>query len=565
MTPQHSPRATAKDRELFPGPRPFQREEADLFFGRDRESADLHDLIQSYRTVLLYAQSGAGKSSLVNASLIPAMEAEDYTTLRARVAGAAALTPELSKTPNVFVANTLLSIGATGDAGGLQRAMNTSLSEIFRDEIPRLLIFDQFEEFFTSYPDRWREREPFFAALHDALRQNRDLHLLFVIREDHLAKIDPYTNVFTEGFRIRYHLERLRATAAQEAIIKPLAIAGYSFAAGVPEHLVTELQKERVQTREGFVEVQGEFVEPLHLQLVCRDLWAKLPKDATIITQAQAESFVDVDQALATFYDTAVHRAAKSSKVREAKLRRWFEEELITPAGTRGIVYGGHEQTGGITNTAVGALVGEHVLRAEPRAGAIWYELTHDRFIAPIRTANERWLTARQRRFLRYAVGTVLVPVALAAAFYLGMFLIQRSVRTAVEDSQKYQFLHLYTAPSQVRDADLSRAYWVPATQGGKEIENVRTSLNRLRQRGFHYGPESKLLALDVRYVRVALFSRDATVGTTEKWFLPLYEETGVVVPGKNPTLGPYQIDYLLRRIDGRWLIQSTTTPYVKK
>jgi hypothetical protein len=33
----------------------------------------------------------------------------------------------------------------------------------------------------------------------------------------------------------------------------------------------------------------------------------------------------------------------------------------------------------------------QHIIRAEPRAGAQWYELTHDRFIEPIHDANRKW------------------------------------------------------------------------------------------------------------------------------------------------------------------------------
>ena len=47
------------------GPRTFRRDEGHLFFGRDRESADLEALADSEKLVLFYAQSGAGKSSFV--------------------------------------------------------------------------------------------------------------------------------------------------------------------------------------------------------------------------------------------------------------------------------------------------------------------------------------------------------------------------------------------------------------------------------------------------------------------------------------------------------------------
>ena len=72
----------------YVGPRSFRRDEADIFHGRDREARDLNSLVASEQLVLFYAQSGAGKSSLVNTRLIPNLEAKNYEVLRVgRVSG----------------------------------------------------------------------------------------------------------------------------------------------------------------------------------------------------------------------------------------------------------------------------------------------------------------------------------------------------------------------------------------------------------------------------------------------------------------------------------------------
>ena len=55
----------------YVGPRPFERKDQTLFFGRDREADDLLSLVVAYEAVLFYAQSGAGKTSLINAGLLP--------------------------------------------------------------------------------------------------------------------------------------------------------------------------------------------------------------------------------------------------------------------------------------------------------------------------------------------------------------------------------------------------------------------------------------------------------------------------------------------------------------
>src|SRR5438046_5598196 len=59
------------------GPRPFERADLPRFFGRDREMRQLLSLVVAHRVVLLYASSGAGKTSLLNAGLLPLLEEEE--------------------------------------------------------------------------------------------------------------------------------------------------------------------------------------------------------------------------------------------------------------------------------------------------------------------------------------------------------------------------------------------------------------------------------------------------------------------------------------------------------
>ena len=72
----------------YVGPRPFERKDQALFFGRDREARELLSLVVAHEAVLLYAQSGAGKTSLLNARLIPLLEEKGFQVLpTARVRG----------------------------------------------------------------------------------------------------------------------------------------------------------------------------------------------------------------------------------------------------------------------------------------------------------------------------------------------------------------------------------------------------------------------------------------------------------------------------------------------
>src|SRR5215216_4808729 len=97
--------------EVYVGPRPFERSERNLFFGRDQEISELLSLVTSCRVILCYAPSGAGKTSLINAGLQPRLETEGFEVLPStRVRG---LIPEgihQEEVANVYMFNALLSL-----------------------------------------------------------------------------------------------------------------------------------------------------------------------------------------------------------------------------------------------------------------------------------------------------------------------------------------------------------------------------------------------------------------------------------------------------------------------
>ena len=125
--------------------------------------------------------------------------------------------------------------------------------------------------------------------------------MLIVIRDDHLAELDTYAEMLPYSLRIRYRLERLREDSALKAIKVPLRMAGYEFEATVAEDLVANLRKVHVQTGAGVQEIAGEFVEPVHLQVVCQNLWKNRPKEKRAFSADDVKRFADVNQALRSF------------------------------------------------------------------------------------------------------------------------------------------------------------------------------------------------------------------------------------------------------------------------
>jgi hypothetical protein len=56
-------------------PRPFEREHAKFFFGRAAVTEELANIVERQPITIVVAASGAGKSSLVKAGLLPHLEA----------------------------------------------------------------------------------------------------------------------------------------------------------------------------------------------------------------------------------------------------------------------------------------------------------------------------------------------------------------------------------------------------------------------------------------------------------------------------------------------------------
>ncbi len=420
----------------YPGPTPFERNQERLFFGREREVDDLFSLLTAHQVVVLSAPSGAGKTSLLNAGLIPLLTREGFEILPvARVRGYEPKGMDLSGVPNLYAFNTLLSwSGSVEQAAKL--AFETLTSYLNRQEhtldheglpAPRLAVFDQFEELFTFYPERWMEREAFFMQLAGALNADHLLRVLLVIREDYLANLDPFAPIMPNRFRTRYSLELLRRDQALLAVTEPLQGTGGTFAEGAAASLVDKLLQVRVKSESGkIVEIPGEFVEPVQLQILCQTMWESLPNGETVITSALLEKSVDLNEALQSFYRKAIKRTKRQTGVSQEKLRKWFESELITPAGTRGTVFRDELETGGIPNRALEQLEEEHLIRGDVRAGARWYELTHDRFVTPIQESNRIWREKeREQRIRRRAWAAILILLALIPLAYFSYPFVQ--------------------------------------------------------------------------------------------------------------------------------------------
>jgi hypothetical protein len=499
----------------YVGPRPFDREERARFFGRGHEARALASLIVAHRVVLLYAASGAGKTSLLNAGVIPSLEDDDDFEVfpPVRLRGLA----DPLESGNPYVENLLgnLARGAGDDdppeptlaaflAARPRRCAHADLPA------PRALVIDQFEELFTLYPERWQQRAGVFDQLREALEQDPLLRVVLAIREDFIAQLDRYADLVPTRLRARMRLEPLRRPAALEAIALPLAGEARSFSPGVAEQLVDDLLKVRIHTfRDESIETPGEFVEPVQLQVVCRTLWSSLPPEVQEIGEDDLARIGSVAEVLSNYYGEAVRAAAAAGGVSEYQLRERLEAAFVTAVGTRGTVVGGGERIAGIPKAAIDELEARHLVRAEWRAGARWYELTHDSLIRPIVSSNAALRRVRERKRVRRLTGAVAGLLAVAGVL-AGLLLLGRDQPVQRAQARTLGVLQRRAPLAGLRLAMTLRASAVPVamstTPGGRGLF-VAADDGRIRVWDLNTGGEVRTLD----YGDAGLLSVDAS------------------------------------------------------
>ncbi len=384
----------------FVGPRPFELGEQ--LFGREREIKDLYYLLNAERIVLLHSPSGAGKSSLLQAGLLPRLR-KSFD-----VWGPTRVNVPFVEGANRYVLSAIMGF-EEGIPERLRRPVETLAGQTLADYAqarPRrrsapgnvVVLFDQFEEVLTVDPLAVAAKETFFDQLGELLRDPR-VWALFALREDYLAPLAPYAERVPTHLGNRSRIDLLGHEAARRAMVEPARAGGRDFPA--VDRLLHDLATMKVQQPDGsFVSETGRHVEPVQLQVVCFRLWGAMPADDLSIDAQDLQEFGDVTEALGAYYADSVARVAGGDEARERALREWVGGRLGSARGCPGGGQAGSVRrpagrgagaSGGLTNEAIAQLRATHLIRAEQRAGATWYELAHDRLIEPVQKDNAAW------------------------------------------------------------------------------------------------------------------------------------------------------------------------------
>jgi formylglycine-generating enzyme required for sulfatase activity len=498
----------------YKGTAPFQDSAVDrkTFFGREAEGRSLLNLVLAERLVVLFAKSGMGKSSLLNADLAEALRRQGYLPLFVRLGD-----PERDPLALLFDGVRKAADEAEVELVGGHSASawhfftHTEFWSSQQDLLRPVLILDQFEELFTLHPPG--PRQGFIRHLAELVRGRGavgslegaepstmdaapDLKIVIALREDFLAELEELARAIPGILHHRFRLGPLSPEAASRAIVEPAAVQDAGFATSpfrYREEAVERIISFLAAHRKGGETVAGDAVEPTQLQLICQyleELARSRQGDAGggAVVAIVARDIQDEDrlrQVLEDFYDRTL-ATVHPARLRK-RLRRLCEQRLISNAGRRltedeeEIVHR-HK----ISRDLLRRIVDARLLRPEPRLGGIFYELSHDTLVDPIRRSQKRRRT-RKRRILAVTAAYLLVA---SAAWWL--------VTGREEAQQQQDQLVLRQLVSPIPDPDDPAAF---ESLARARLDSIQENFGQwVRSRDLFGAMTAGLWEVDLRY-----------------------------------------------------------------
>jgi WD40 repeat protein/energy-coupling factor transporter ATP-binding protein EcfA2 len=237
----------------YPGLRPFEADEAHLFFGREQQVDALLARLHRSRFVAVVGESGAGKSSLVRAGLLPALEAgflaaagSDWRIVLMRPGSA----------PMDAMADELLRPGVLSPEGGVP-AREFAAAELRRgplglvqlvgdaglpEHANLLLVVDQFEELFRFSALQRRDEAGAFVdlLLHAVGQREVRIYVVLTMRSDFIGACARFRGLPEALNDNQFLTPRLTREQVGMAIRCPAQV----FGGQVEDVLVAELENE---------------------------------------------------------------------------------------------------------------------------------------------------------------------------------------------------------------------------------------------------------------------------------------------------------------------------------
>ena len=286
----------------YPGSRPFHDDAVDriIFRGREKEKARLLQLILAEKLVVLYAKSGMGKTSLLNAGVFQALRLKGYFPFALRLND-----PEKAPSELIYeeIAGAAQMHGLefeSGHKGTLWQYFKTTEFWSKKDVLfTPVLVFDQFEEIFTLGFSETQKKE-FFIQLADLVRGTMpkslkgqpqipsesfysdkppNIKIVISIREDFLGDLEELADDIPTILRNRFRLTPLTQEQAKRAIEEPAGLKNKQLQTrrfSYTKRAVNTMIKFLSEGRKGKEIVPTDEIELFQLQVLCQHIEKKV-------------------------------------------------------------------------------------------------------------------------------------------------------------------------------------------------------------------------------------------------------------------------------------------------
>lgn len=371
------------------GPRPFGPGQADIdrFFGRADAANVLAGWWRDNRLTFAVGHAGRGKTSLLNAGVLPLLADERLAVLPVGRLSHGVTFPIAALPSHNPYTLALLRSWAPGESAS--RLAGQTIHQFLRrraTDDPVLAAIDPVDELLAVTGQRLRHRQCFLHELAEALESVARLHLLIVGREEAVSLAASAL-----GNGARYEVPRLTWQETIEAVSRPLTATGRSLGDGAAERLISDLQTSRIADATNSSRyVSDDGIDPSLLQVACAFLEDSLPADSGRVTVRDVRGYGDVDAALTAYLRTVISEVADDyDDIAAKQLCSWLRDTFITELGTKGKAYEGVTTTAGMPNAVARALEDHHILISLPESGSRWYELLNERLIQPLRELTD--------------------------------------------------------------------------------------------------------------------------------------------------------------------------------
>ncbi len=240
----------------YPGLLHFTRKYALVFFGREIETQEILNRFHGPqgRFMIISGDSGVGKSSLVDAGVLPALEAGRSADIAKAMS--LRMVPSQKQQPMEALLNTLtpfitqaglLPDSVSKDLANDPHSLGAIITKIMKqgaDTKCLVLFIDQMEELFTAQD--LKQTHQFLSALYQATQDNA-LKVIGTIRSDHLhfchRHVDMLNILNSDG---HYALGPVQPSMMQDMIRKPAQAAGLSMSEGFAKRLIHDTESDAV-------------------------------------------------------------------------------------------------------------------------------------------------------------------------------------------------------------------------------------------------------------------------------------------------------------------------------